>query len=82
MIITPNLITMNPRGTEKCSELFSKLFNERVVFLFHEINDDLAASIIGQMLALEQADPSKDIFLYINSPGGDVRSDRALLKVA
>ena len=81
MIITPNLITMNPRGTEKCSELFSKLFNERVVFLFHEINDDLAASIIGQMLALEQADPSKDIFLYINSPGGSVSAGMAIYDV-
>lgn len=81
MIITPTLITKNPKGTEKCSELFSKLLNERVVFLFHEINDDLAASIIAQLLALEQADPTKDVFLYINSPGGSVSAGMAVYDV-
>ena len=81
MIITPTLITKNPKATEKCSELFSKLLNEHVVFLFHEINDDLAASIIAQLLALEQADPTKEVFLYVNSPSDSVSAGMAIYDV-
>lgn len=59
-------------NTEKGYDLYSRLLKDRIVLLFHEVNDDLASSIIAQLLYLESVDPDKDICLYINSPGGSV----------
>lgn len=59
-------------NTEKGYDLYSRLLKDRIVLLFHEVNDDLASSIIAQLLYLESVDPNRDICLYINSPGGSV----------
>lgn len=59
-------------------DLTSLLFRERMVFLFHEINDDLAGSVIQQLLALEALDDRKPIQMYINSPGGSVSAGLAI----
>lgn len=59
-------------NSEKGYDLFSRLLKDRIILMFNEVNDDLACSIIAQMLYLESIDPDKDICLYINSPGGSV----------
>ena len=69
--LVPIVIEQTSRG-ERSFDIFSRLLNERVVFLGHEIGDEIANLVIAQLLHLESDDPSKDINLYINSPGGDV----------
>lgn len=59
-------------GVEHGYDLFSRLLKDRIVLLFNEVTDDLACSVIAQLLYLESLDPDKDISLYINSPGGSV----------
>ncbi len=59
-------------NSEKGYDLYSRLLKDRIVLLFNQVNDDLAASIIAQLLYLESVDPEKDICLYINSGGGSV----------
>ena len=59
-------------NSEKGYDLFSRLLKDRIILMFNEVNDDLACSIIAQLLYLESVDPNKDICLYINSPGGSV----------
>lgn len=59
-------------NTERGYDLYSRLLKDRIVLLFHGVDDDLASSIIAQLLYLESVDPNKDICLYINSPGGSV----------
>ena len=59
-------------NTERGYDLYSRLLKDRIVLLFHRVDDDLASSIIAQLLYLESVDPNKDICLYINSPGGSV----------
>jgi len=59
-------------GMERGYDLASRLLKDRIILMFSEVNDDLACSIIAQMLYLESVDPNKDIYLYINSPGGSV----------
>ena len=71
MIINPTFFERE-NNTEKHYDVFSRLLKDRVVLLFSEVNDDLAASIISQLLYLESVDPDADIQLYINSPGGSV----------
>jgi ATP-dependent Clp protease protease subunit len=73
----PQVIETTPRG-ERSWELFSKLLNDRIVFLGSEVNDDAANIIIAQMLYLESEDPDKDITLYINSPGGSITAGLAI----
>ena len=65
----PYVIQSTSRG-ERSYDIFSRLLNERIVFLGDEVNSDTASLVIAQLLFLE--DPDKDIFLYINSPGGSV----------
>ena len=67
MIIRPSFY--NERGGE---DIFTRLLTERVILLFDQVNDDLAASIISQLLYLESVDPDADITMYICSPGGSV----------
>lgn len=67
MIISPHFY--EGRGAD---DIFSRLLTERIVLLVNEVNDDLAATIISQLLYLEAADPEKDIQMYICSPGGSV----------
>ena len=71
MIINPTFFEKEGI-TEKAYDVFSRLLKDRVVLLFSEVNDDLAASVIAQLLYLESIDPNADIQLYINSPGGSV----------
>ena len=71
MALVPMVIEQTPRG-ERAFDIFSRLLKERIIFLPTFIEDDLANLVIAQMLFLEADDPDKDIYLYINSPGGVV----------
>ncbi len=75
--LVPIVVEQTSRG-ERSFDIFSRLLNERVIFLGHEINDDIANLVIAQMLHLESDDPEKDINLYINSPGGSVTAGMAI----
>ena len=67
----PYVIQSTSRG-ERSYDIFSRLLNERIVFLGDEVNSDTASLVIAQLLFLESEDPDKDISLYVNSPGGSV----------
>ncbi|AJC85377.1 ATP-dependent Clp endopeptidase proteolytic subunit ClpP [Campylobacter peloridis] len=69
----PYVVEKTSRG-ERSYDIYSRLLKDRIIMLSGEINDDLAASIVAQFLFLEAEDPQKDIYLYINSPGGVVTS--------
>lgn len=71
--IIPTVIEKTQFG-ERVYDIYSRLLEERIVFLGTPINDDVANSVIAQLLFLEKEDPKKDITLYINSPGGQVTS--------
>ncbi|MBQ8001062.1 MAG: ATP-dependent Clp protease proteolytic subunit [Ruminococcus sp.] len=71
MIINPTFYEKEG-GAERGYDLYSRLLKDRIILMFNEVNDELACSIIAQMLYLESIDPDKDICLYINSPGGSV----------
>jgi ATP-dependent Clp protease, protease subunit len=73
----PYVIERTSRG-ERSYDIFSRLLMDRIVFLGTPINDDVANIIIAQMLFLEAEDPEKDIYLYINSPGGSVYAGLAI----
>jgi ATP-dependent Clp protease, protease subunit len=75
--LVPIVVEQTSRG-ERSFDIFSRLLNERIVFLGHEIDDQIADLIIAQLLHLESEDPEKDIQLYINSPGGSVSSGLAI----
>jgi ATP-dependent Clp protease, protease subunit len=77
MNYVPSVIENTPRG-ERSFDLFSRLLRERIVFLGSEVNDIVASIIVGQLLLLDSEDAAKDIFLYINSPGGSVTSGLAM----
>ena len=74
----PYVIEQSPRG-ERSYDIYSRLLNDRIVFLGSAIDDDVANVVIAQLLHLESADPEKDISLYINSPGGSVTAGLAIL---
>ncbi|MEB3358166.1 MAG: ATP-dependent Clp endopeptidase proteolytic subunit ClpP [Synechococcales bacterium] len=67
----PTVIEQSGRG-ERAFDIYSRLLRERIIFLGQQIDSDLANLIVAQMLFLEAEDPDKDIYLYINSPGGSV----------
>jgi ATP-dependent Clp protease, protease subunit len=71
------VVEQSPRG-ERSFDIYSRLLNERIVFVGSEINDQVANLVVAQLLHLESADPDKDISLYINSPGGVVYSGLAI----
>lgn len=73
----PQVVETTPRG-ERSWDIFSRLLNDRIVFLGSEVNDDAANIIIAQMLYLESEDPDKEITLYINSPGGSITAGLAI----
>jgi ATP-dependent Clp protease protease subunit len=73
----PQVVETTPRG-ERSWDIFSRLLNDRIIFLGSEVNDDAANIIIAQMLYLESEDPDKEITLYINSPGGSITSGLAI----
>jgi len=75
--LVPIVIEQTNRG-ERSYDIYSRLLNDRIIFLGSEINDQVANVIIAQMLHLESEDPEKDISLYINSPGGMITSTLAI----
>ena len=77
MYLVPTVIEKNEMG-ERAYDIYSRLLQDRIIFLGGEIDDDTANLIVAQMLFLEGDDPDKDIFLYINSPGGSVSAGLAI----
>src|SRR5216117_1815506 len=77
MALVPMVVEQTPRG-ERAFDIFSRLLKERIIFLPTFIEDDLENLVIAQMLFLEAEDPHKDIYLYINSPGGSVTAGMAI----
>ncbi len=75
--LIPIVVEQTNRG-ERSYDIYSRLLNDRIIFVGSEINDQVANVIIAQMLHLESEDPEKDICLYINSPGGSVTSTLAI----
>lgn len=73
----PYVIEQSPRG-ERTYDIYSRLLNDRIVFLGSAIDDNVANVVVAQLLHLESVDPDKDISLYINSPGGSVSAGLAI----
>ncbi len=77
MRFIPYVVEQTSRG-ERSYDIFSRLLNDRIIFLSEEVNDTTASLIVAQMLYLEAQDPDKDIQFYINSPGGSVTAGMAI----
>ena len=77
MALVPMVIQETNRG-ERSFDIYSRLLNDRIVFLADEVNDTTASLVVAQMLFLESQDPDKDLFFYINSPGGSVSAGLAI----
>ena len=77
MSLVPYVIEQTSRG-ESSYDIYSRLLKDRIIFLGEEVNDVSANLIVAQLLFLEAEDPSKDIQLYINSPGGSVTAGMAI----
>ena len=77
MTLVPIVVEQTPRG-ERSYDIYSRLLKDRIIFLGTEIDDATANTIIAQLLFLEATDPDKDIYIYINSPGGSVSSTIAI----
>ena len=71
MSLVPMVVEQTGRG-ERSYDIFSRLLEDRIIFLGEEVNDASASLVVAQMLYLEAKDPDKDIQLYINSPGGSI----------
>ena len=80
-MIIPNYIQKKPNGTEKTIAPLDQLLSDRIILLFGEVNDELAAGVIAQLLTLESIDASSDIQLYINSVGGTTTAGMAIYDV-
>ena len=77
MSLVPYVVEQTSRG-ERSFDIFSRLLNDRIIFLSEEVNDTTASLIVAQLLYLEAQDPDKDIQFYINSPGGSVTAGMAI----
>lgn len=77
MALVPTVIEQTNRG-ERAYDIYSRLLNDRIIFLSDEVNDVTASLVVAQLLFLESQDPDKDISLYINSPGGSVSAGLAI----
>jgi len=77
MALVPYVVEQTARG-ERSYDIYSRLLNDRIVFLADEVNDVTASLVVAQLLHLEAQDPDKDIHLYINSPGGSVTAGMAI----
>ncbi|OSI18297.1 ATP-dependent Clp endopeptidase, proteolytic subunit ClpP [Neisseria dentiae] len=75
--LVPTVIEQSGRG-ERAFDIYSRLLKERIVFLVGPVNDDSANLVVAQLLFLESENPDKDIFLYINSPGGSVTAGMSI----
>ncbi|MDR0862953.1 MAG: ATP-dependent Clp endopeptidase proteolytic subunit ClpP [Oscillospiraceae bacterium] len=77
MSLVPYVVEQTARG-ERSYDIFSRLLNDRIIFLAEEVNDTTASLVVAQLLFLEAQDPEKDIQFYINSPGGSVTAGLAI----
>ena len=77
MPLVPYVVEQTSRG-ERSYDIYSRLLNDRIIFLSEEVNDATASLVVAQMLYLEAQDPDKDIQFYINSPGGSVTAGMAI----
>ena len=77
MSLVPYVVEQTSRG-ERSYDIFSRLLNDRIVFLGEEVNATTASLVVAQLLYLEAQDPDKDIQFYINSPGGSVTAGMAI----
>ena len=77
MALVPVVVEQTSRG-ERSYDIYSRLLNDRIIFLSDEVNDVTASLVVAQMLFLEAQDPDKDISFYINSPGGSVTAGMAI----
>lgn len=75
--LVPLVIEQTPQG-ERSFDIFSRLLKERIIFLTGQVEDEMASLVCAQLLFLEAEDPEKDIFMYINSPGGVITSGMAI----
>jgi ATP-dependent Clp protease protease subunit len=73
----PTIVERTSRG-ERSWDIFSRLLKERVILIGEPIDDELASSVVAQLLVLQQQDPERDIWMYINSPGGVIRAGLAI----
>ena len=77
MSLVPYVVEQTSRG-ERSYDIFSRLLNDRIIFLSEEVNDTTASLVVAQLLYLEAQDPDKDIQFYINSPGGSITAGMAI----
>ena len=77
MALVPMVVEQTSRG-ERSFDIYSRLLQDRVIFLSDEVNDVTASLVVAQLLFLESQDPDKDIVLYINSPGGSITAGMAI----
>ena len=77
MALVPVVVEQTSRG-ERSYDIYSRLLNDRIIFLADQVTDTTASIVIAQLLYLEAQDPDKDIYLYINSPGGSVSAGLAI----
>ena len=77
MSLVPMVVEQTGRG-ERSYDIFSRLLKDRIIMLSGEVNDDTANLVVAQLLFLESEDPDKDIYLYINSPGGSITAGMAI----
>ena len=77
MPLVPNVVEQTPNG-ERAYDIYSRLLSDRIIILADEVNDTTASLVVAQMLFLEAQDPDKDIYFYINSPGGSVSAGFAI----
>ena len=77
MNLVPTVIEQSPRG-ERAYDIYSRLLKDRIIMLGGAIDDNVSNSVIAQLLFLDAQDPEKDIYLYINSPGGSVTAGMAI----
>ena len=77
MSLVPMVVEQTSRG-ERSYDIYSRLLNDRIIMLSDEVNDVTASLVVAQLLYLESQDPDKDIYLYINSPGGSITAGMAI----
>lgn len=77
MTLIPTVIDKTPQG-ERAYDIYSRLLEDRIIFVGEAISDGLSNTVIAQLLYLEKKDPDKDIIMYINSPGGSISAGMAI----
>ena len=80
MNLIPTVIEQSSRG-ERAYDIYSRLLKDRIIMVSGPIQDDMANAIIAQLLFLDAQDPEKDIYMYINSPGGSVTAGLSLIHI-